>query len=229
MQVDQKPFDDVRVRTAVRLCQDHERLLELAYRGKGAPAQDHHVAPVHPEYARMETPKKDYQRSRKLLAEAGYPDGIDLKIDVKKEPPWEVAVAQAFAEMCKPAGIRIKINVMPNAQYWKIWDKAPFGFTAWTHRPLGVMVLNLAYRSGVPWNESHYDNPEFDKALNIAGATLEVDERRKHMAKLQKMLQDDAVIAQPLWRSVFGASNARVKGYQFHPTLYQQLNKVWLV
>ena len=228
MQVDQKPFDDVRVRTAVRICQDHERLLELAYRGKGAPAQDHHVAPVHPDYAKMETPKIDYERSRKLLAEAGYPKGIDLKIDVKKEPPWEVAVAQAFAEMCKPAGIRIKINVMPNAQYWKIWDKAPFGFTAWTHRPLGVMVLNLAYRSGVPWNESHYDNPEFDKALDIAGATLDVDERRTHMAKLQKMLQDDAVIAQPLWRSVFGASNAKVKNYELHPTLYHQLNKVWL-
>ena len=42
------------------------------------------------------------------------------------------------------------------------------------------------------------------------------------------MLQDDAVIAQPLWRSVFGASNAKVKNYELHPTLYHQLNKVWL-
>lgn len=228
MQMDVAPFDDVRLRTAVRLCQDHDRLLQIAYRGKGAPAQDHHVAPIHPEYAPMDTPKQDIARAKQLLAEAGHPNGIDLKIDAKKEPPWEVAVAQALVEMCKPAGINIALNVMPNAQYWEIWDKTPFGFTAWTHRPLGVMVLNLGYRSGVPWNESHHNNPEFDKLLDTASATVDISERRKHMAGLQKMLQDDAVIAQPLWRSVFAAGHKKVQGYKLHPTIYHQLNKVWL-
>lgn len=228
MQVDQKPFDDVRVRTAVRLCQDHDKLLQLAYRGRGAAAQDHHVSPVHPEYAKMATPKQNYAKAKRLLKAAGYPNGIDLKIDVKKEPPWEVAVAQALAEMCRPAGIRIKINTMPNAQYWEIWDKTPFGLTAWTHRPLGVMVLNLAYRSGVPWNETHYNNPRFDALLDKASAALSVKARRKYMAGLQKMLQDDAVIAQPFWRSVFAAANKRVKGFEVHPTQYHQFNKVWL-
>ena len=88
MQMDSAPFDDVRIRTAVRLCQDHERLLELAYRGKGAPAQDHHVAPIHPEYAKMPTPKQDYAKAKQLLKEAGHANGIDIKMDVKKEPPW---------------------------------------------------------------------------------------------------------------------------------------------
>lgn len=228
MQVDQKPFDDVRVREAVRLCQDHKRLLELAYRGRGTVAQDHHVAQIHPEYAPMDTPKQDYARAKKLLAEAGYKNGIDIRIDVKKEPPWELAIAQTLTEMCKPAGIRIKINVMPNSQYWEIWDKTAFGFTGWTHRPLGVMVLNLAYRSGVPWNETHYNNPAFDKALDAASATLDVDGRRKQMEKLQRMLQKDSIIAQPLWRSVFTASHSRVKGFKIHPTLYHQLNGVSL-
>ncbi len=228
MQVDKKPFDDARVRTAVRVCQDHDRLLQIAYRGRGAPAQDHHVAQIHPEYAPMDTPKQDYALARKLLADAGYANGIDLKIDCKKEPPWEVAVAQALAEMCKPAGIRIQINVMPNAQYWEIWNKTAFGFTAWTHRPLGVMVLNLAYRSGVPWNETNYNNPDFDKALDVASATIDVSERRKHMAGLQAMLQKDAIIAQPLWRSIFAAGKKRVRNYQLHPTNYHQMNKVWL-
>ncbi|MCZ6473299.1 MAG: ABC transporter substrate-binding protein [SAR324 cluster bacterium] len=228
MQVDKKPFSDVRVREAVRLCQDHKRLLDLAYRGRGEEAEDHHVSQIHPEYAPMETPKQDYGRAKKLLADAGYKNGIDLKIDVKKEPPWELAISQALAEMCKPAGIRIKINVMPNSQYWQIWDKTPFGFTAWTHRPLGVMVLNLAYRSGVPWNETHYNSSEFDKALDVASATLDIGERRKHMEKLQRILQRDSIMAQPFWRSVFSASHERVKGFQLHPTHYHQLNGVWL-
>ena len=228
MQMDKKPFDDVRVRTAVRLCQDHQRLLDLAYRGRGLPAQDHHVAQVHPEYAEMPTPKQDYELAKKLLADAGHPNGIDLEIVCKKDPPWEVAAVQAMAQMCEPAGIRIKINVMPSAQYWEIWDKADFGFTAWTHRPLGVMVLNLGYRSGVPWNESHHNNPEFDKLLDVASATLDLNERRIHMEALQNMMQADGVIAQPFWRSVFAAGNKRVQGYKIHPTLYHQLNKVWI-
>lgn len=228
MQVDKEPFDDIRVRHAVTLCQDHQRLLDIAYRGKGAPAEDHHVAQIHPEYAKLPPQKQDYARAKKLLADAGHPNGIDLRLDCKKTPSWEPAVAQALSEMCKPAGIRIQINVMPDTQYWKTWDKTPFGFTGWTHRPLGTMVLNLGYRSGVPWNESHYNNPAFDSALDVASATLGVEERRKQMAKVEKILQDDAVIAQPLWRSVFAAGTKRVQGYELHPTVYHQLNKVWL-
>ena len=90
------------------------------------------------------------------------------------------------------------------------------------------MVLNLGYRSGVPWNESHYNNPAFDRALDVAGATLDVEERRKEMAKVEKILQDDGVIAQPLWRSVFAAGHKRVQGYELHPTIYHQLSKVWI-
>ena len=227
MQVTQKPFDDVRVRTAIRLCQDHQRLLELAYRGLGAPAEDHHVSPIHPAYSPMEVPRQDYPRAKALLAEAGYRDGLDISIDVKKDPPWELAAIQALREMLIPAGIRLKINVMPSAQYWEVWTKTPFGFTEWTHRPLGVMVLGLAYRSGAKWNESRYANPEFDRTLDEAGATFDVEKRRVLMGKLQKMLQDDAVIAQPLWRSVFTASHQRVQGFQIHPTLYHQYNGIW--
>ena len=90
------------------------------------------------------------------------------------------------------------------------------------------MVLNLAYRSGVPWNESHHNDPAFDKMLDAASAALDVDERRKHMAGLQKKLQENAVIAQPLWRSIFAAGHKKIQGYALHPTNYHQLNKVWI-
>jgi peptide/nickel transport system substrate-binding protein len=228
MQVDKKPYEDKRIRQAVRACLDHAKLLEVAYRGRGGVAEDHHVAPIHPEYFKLPAVKQDYALAKKLLADAGYPNGIDLKIDLKKDPPWELASCQAIAEQCKPAGIRIQLNVLPSTQYWEIWDKTDFGYTAWTHRPLGVMVLNLAYRTGVPWNETHYNNPAFDKALDVAGSTLDANERRKHMETLEKIIQDDSIIAQSLWRSIFACTTDRVKDYKLHPTFYHQLNKVWL-
>ena len=85
-------------------------------------------------------------------------------------------------DQMKEAGITLKVNVMPAAKYWEIWDKTPYGCTAWTHRPLGTMVMSLGYRTGVPWNESHYANPEFDKALDAAEATLDLQARKAKLA-----------------------------------------------
>jgi peptide/nickel transport system substrate-binding protein len=228
MQVDQEPFTNKKVRQAVQACIDHDSLLELAYRGLGATAEDHHVSPIHPEYFKLPERKQDIDRAKALLKEAGHPNGLKLKIDLNANQAWEVAAAQAMREMWLKAGIDVTLNVLPGAQFWGIWDKTPFGLTGWTHRPLGVMVLNLGYRGGVPWNESHYNSAEFDAALDDASGTLDVNERRKKMEKVESILQGDAVISQTLWRSVFKAAHERVKNYQAHPTLYHQLQKVWL-
>lgn len=228
MQVDKEPFNDKKVRQALQACVDHDKVLEVAYRGRGVAAEDHHVSPIHPEYFELPKMKPDIEKAKALLAEAGHPNGVNVAIDTNNDQRWEVDAVQAMVEMWKQAGINVTINLMPGAQYWEVWDKTPFGMTGWTHRPLGVMVLNLGYRSGVPWNESRYSNPEFDAALDDAGATLDVNERRKKMEKVQKILQDDAVIVQPLWRSVFTAGTNKVHNFKMHPTIYHQLNDVWV-
>lgn len=227
MQVDQKPFDNIKVRQALQACVDRPKLLQIAYRGRGAAGEDHHVSPIHPEYFKLPAMKfPDYDLAKKLLAEAGHPDGLKLKIDLGAADAWHAAAMQAMKEQLAPAGIDLQLNIMPGATYWDVWDKTPFGFTSWTHRPLGVMVLDLGYRSGVPWNESRYANPEFDKALDQAGATLDVAERRKQMEKVQKILQDDAVMVQPLWRAVFSAAHQNIVNYETHPTFYHDFRKV---
>lgn len=228
MRVTEEPFTDKRVRQAIVACMDHARLLEVGYRGRGAPAENHHVCPIHPEYFSLPRLSQDYELARKLLEEAGYSDGLTVTIDVRNAPSWEVNTMQAFKEMLEPAGITLNLNVMPDSQYWEVWDKTPFGFTAWTHRALGVQVLNLGYRSGEAWNESAYANPEFDAALDVANGLIDPAERATQMEAVQRILQEDAVIAQPLWRAVFTAANKRVAGRTCHPTFYHQFNKVWL-
>ena len=228
MRVTEEPFTDKRVRQAIVACMDNARLLEVGYRGRGAPAENHHVCPIHPEYFALPRLTQDYDLARKLLEEAGHADGLTVTIDVRNAPSWEVNTMQAFKEMLEPAGITLNLNVMPSSQYWEVWDKTPFGFTAWTHRPLGVQVMNLAYRSGESWNESAYSNPDFDAALDVANGLIDPTERASQMETVERILQEDAVIAQPLWRAVFTAANKRVGGRFCHPTYYHQFNKVWL-
>jgi len=163
---------------------------------------------------------RDVAAAKKLLAEAGHPNGVEVTIDCKKDPAWEFNAVQAMVEQWKEAGINTKINLMPSSSYWDIWDKTAFGFTSWTHRPLGVMVLGLAYRSGVPWNETAYSNAEFDSLLTKAEGLLDVNERREVVKQIETLMQEDGPIAQPLWRKTFTAFDKRVKNVEMHPTGY---------
>lgn len=215
-----KPFDDKRVRQALRYAIDANTILQLAHRGLGSAGEHHHVSPVHPEYAKLPPFQRDVARAKKLLADAGYPNGIDVELACRPQPAWELLAVQAMVEQWKEAGIRVKINVMPSTQYWEVWTKVPFGFTTWAHRPLGVMSLGLAYRSGVPWNESKYSNKDFDSLLSQAEGTLDVNQRRELMAKLEAILQDDGPIVQPVWRALFTFHDKRVQGFRMHPTGY---------
>ena len=224
-----EPFDNLKLRQAVAACMDHQEILDKAFKGYGQTGENHHVCPIHPEYATLPPLQRDIEKAKALLAEAGYADGITLEIvNGDTEGPWQTDACAIFKNQCAPAGITIDINKVPANQYWEVWDKAPWGYTAWTHRPLGTMVLGLAYRAGVPWNECAYDNPAFDAALDDAEGTLDVNERRKKMEVCQKILQDDAIIPQPFWRSIFKASNKKVKDLKVHPTLYHQFHEVWL-
>jgi len=94
------------------------------------------------------------------------------------------------------------------------------GLTPWFHRPLGVMALGLAYRSGAPWNESSYSNPKFDQLIDKAGGILDVDKRREVMKELEELLQEDGPITQPFWLTLYTFLDKRVKGFRMHPTSY---------
>jgi len=217
---DTAPFDDPRVRKAMRLAIDSAAILEASHRGLGAPGEHHHVSPIHPDYAELTYMSRDVEAARALLVEAGHPDGIDVEIACKKDPAWELLAVQAMVEQWKDAGIRVAIKVLPSDQYWEVWTQVPLGFTSWTHRPLGFMVLGLAYRTGVPWNESAYANPEFDAKLTEAEGILDVDARREVMAELETIMQEDGPIVQPVWRAIYCVADNRVHGYQMHPTSY---------
>ena len=220
MQQDKDPFKDPRVRKAMRLAVDSKKVLEISYLGLGAPGEHHHVAPIHPEYYKLPPMSQNIAEAKKLLADAGVPNGFDCTIFCKKDPDWEAISVQAMVNMWKEIGVNVAMNVLPSSQYWDHWTTEAFAYTPWTHRPLGTMVLDLAYRTGVPWNESHYANPKLDALLDQADATVDVAKRKLVMKDIEELMQQEGPIVQPVWRAVFTGVNKRVKGFKMHPTLY---------
>ena len=198
-----EPFTDKKVRQAIVKAIDNAAVKALVFPEGGDVGENQHVAPIHPEYFALPPLVRDVEAAKALLAEAGK-ENLEITIDVgNTDGPWHQAAAEAMKDQLAEAGITLNVNVMPASKYWEIWTATPFGATAWTHRPLGTMMLSLGYRTGVAWNESGYANPEFDKALDEAEATLDVEARRAVMEKVEKILQDDAVMVQPIWRPVY--------------------------
>ena len=218
MNVTHKPFDDPRVRLAFRLAVDPAKASAVTHGPFSTPAEHHHVSPIHPEYAKLAPWQRDPARAQALLAEAGYPDGVEVELTIQQNPPHHLRHATALAEMWKEVGIRTSIKVVPNAQYWDVWTTAPLGATVWAHRPLGVINLALAYRSGVPWNESGYANPTFDRLLDEAESMPDPNVRREKMAEIEQLMQDDGPIVQTYWTKLFTFYDKRVVGFSMHPT-----------
>ncbi len=233
MRVDMKPWSDNRVRSALKMCQHREKILALAYFGQGLEGQDVHVSPKHPEYCPINTPKYDAMKAKQLLAEAGYPNGLDVNLAVGSGWSEIVRYAEILKQDAAPAGFRINIQTMPNSQYWEKWTEVDLGITTWAHRPVGTMVPNLAYvgdENGKPvaWNETRWVDKEFSDLLTQANGTLDVEARRKIFCKLEKIQQDRGSIGNAFWINVWAISRKPVMGVKAHPSLYLKLEDVWM-
>ncbi|THH37137.1 ABC transporter substrate-binding protein [Aliishimia ponticola] len=210
------PYADARVRRALAMAVDNAVLLELGFSDNGRVAENHHVAPIHPEYAELPPPVFDPEGALALMEEAGMADFEHELISI--DDTWRKNTSDAAAAMMRDAGLNVKRTVLPGATFWNDWAKYPLSSTDWAQRPLGVQVLALAYRSGEPWNESAFANEEFDTLLAEAMALADADQRREVMAKLQKILQDEGVVIQPYWRSTYRHHKENVVGAEMHPT-----------
>lgn len=208
------PYADKRVRQAFALAVSNEIVLELGYGNRGIVAENHHVAPVHPEYAELPPPEFNPEKAAALMQETDF-SGMEHEL-FSIDDDWRKNSADAVAAMLRDAGFRIKRTVLPGTTFWDGWASYPFSSTSWNHRPLGVQILALAYRSGEAWNESGYANPEFDSLLGEALAISDADARRAIMAKLQALLQEDGVIIQPFWRSLYNHARPGLVGTGIH-------------
>ncbi len=223
---DSAPFDNQAVRNAVQSAVDNSIVLELGVNGRGTTAENHHVGPMHPEYAELPKIAPDPGKAKAMLDEAGHGDSeIEL---ISIDGDWRAVVTDAIAGQLRDAGFNVKRTIIPGATFWNDWTKYPFSTTNWGARPLGVQVYGLAYRSGEAWNESGHANPEFDTKLTEALGISDADTRRGIMAELQAMLQSSGAIIQPFWMAEYLHHVPEVQGYERHQFREMHLEKVWI-
>jgi peptide/nickel transport system substrate-binding protein len=232
MRVDQPPFDQVEVRNALKMSQDREAILDQAYFGEGDLGHDVHVAPIQPDFAPMEVPAYDPEGAKALLEQAGVQTPVSFRLSVGSGWTDVVAYAEALKEMAKPAGFEIELDTMPTNAYWERWTEVAVGITPWTHRPLAVMLLPLAYIADstgkpVPWNETRWVDEEFSELLLRAQGLLDIEERKAVMKDVQRIQQERGSVAVAWWQKIWNIHNPGFQNVPGHPTEYYLWREAW--
>ena len=210
MRVDMPPFDDARVRNALKLVQDRERIRALVM-PMGPVGYDHMIPSSDAAYCPDTdmNQEQDIEQAKALLAEAGYPDGIELELALP-DGDFRTSFAQVYKEMAAEAGISIDINILPSPAFWDQWMEWPFFVSGMTGRVPATANLNLALRCGSNWNSSHYCNEELDALLDEADAAVDIEKRRELYCQIQTIMQEDSAYVIPFWAATFGASRSDV-------------------
>lgn len=225
------PFNDVRVRQALALTIDKEALVELALFGQGSPTFSP-IAPSHPWFnADLTMGEPDIARARALLAEAGYPDGFEVSMQVPQEREQRVRVGVSVRDMARAAGIRINIERVPFASYAaNVAGVAPIYVDGYFARPTIDTALHPFYHSQGSWNARlwGYENARVDEILDRARETGDQDELKSLFYEFQAIVDETVpgIIAYSM-SHVNGVSKA-VEGFRSTPMLWLELADVSL-
>ena len=215
MRCDQPPFNDNRVRQAMKLVVDRKKMLESVAYGYGVLANDNHVWPKNRWYADIGMKEQNIEQAKELLAKAGYPKGLDVEIYTSSNLPPSMENVITYQEMAKPAGINVSIRGFTRDIYEaKYWRNVNLCCTNWGHRENPIDLLSLALRSNAPWNEGHYVNPDLDKLIDDASMEIDSVKRRELFKKIEILLSEDGPSILPFFYNTFAAVRKNVTGFQ---------------
>ncbi|HUQ34748.1 MAG TPA: ABC transporter substrate-binding protein [Aestuariivirga sp.] len=213
MWIDTPPFDNPKVRQAMKLVIDRQAIVDTALLGFGVPGNDNPIMPASPDAYRPDVMQRDVAKAKQLLTEAGHPDGISVDLHAADLMPGTMAMVQAYQQMASEAGIKVNIVNESAGEYWDtIWLKKAFSVSNWGMRTTPA-ALSVAYRKAAPWNETHWFSDKYDGLLDEAAKTIDADARRKLYQEAQRMLAEDGGVLIPMFANIVAATRKGCSGY----------------
>lgn len=218
-------FNDKRIRQALSLAIDREKILRVVYgENMGWVGNDSHLAPSNADFLPPVT--RDVAKARRLLAEAGYPDGITLPTFYFTASWPEIPrVFQVLAQTVKEAGIDMPIEQRPSDGYrdWRVGDKTADGERKhkFAYGPSGVRNPAVSLlRMRPDNNESGYwtgpASDEYMQLYNQAIAEKDTAKRKSMYLRMQQILQEEVPAIHPVGRRNLLIAKPRVQGLKNH-------------
>ena len=228
MPTDVAPFDNKLVRKAMQAATDRQAINQAALLGLGVIARDHPIHPDHPVFApQYAPPDYDPDLARSLLAQAGYPDGIDVTLHTADIGTGTIELAVAYKESAAPAGIRVQIQRHPSEGWFdNVWNNGLFTVVNWFGRSPD-QALSVQIHTESAWNATRYHNPVVDELIERARGQ-DLEGQRESYGEIQRILIDDVPrisVAFTPW--VYGVRK-EVRGVAPHPLGWPLVQDAWL-
>jgi peptide/nickel transport system substrate-binding protein len=190
-----KPFDDVKVRQAMNLALPQDEIVRTVYYGLADPQK----APMPYIYpmANLDFFRYGYnlEAAKKLLAEAGHPDGFKSTLSYNAGDPTQEPIALIYQTALRQLGVDIELEKLPAGVFYENVTKRqkPIIFyldSPWTPDPGYSMFLYFHNKSYVDY--SNYDNKNVDQMIESGLETLDDNARKRIYDDVQKIVMDEA-------------------------------------
>lgn len=232
------PFMDPRIRKALTLAIDRQKIIDIVYGGKyGWMTNDTHMTNFNEDFL----PKKvnrDIAEAKKLLAEAGHPNGITLPtLYYSTYYPEIDRVFQVMAESVKEAGITLPIEVREESGYrkWRVEDKEKTRKHRFAMGPVGSRnpAANLFRLARPTYNESGYwhPSPKGDAYIALYEKAMKTGDnvkRREIYHEMQRILQEEVPAMFLIGRREIDVYRSNIHGWSTHSQTWSgRFNPVW--
>ena len=202
MRVDQKPFGDIRVRRALNLAVNKQEIVKSYYGGNA----ELFAYPMHPDFHGYYEPLEkmpasvqqlfnyDPAKAKKLLAEAGYPNGFSFKVQVCSCSPDHMDLLPLVAGYLEKVGVKIEIQPMEYGAFLAAMTSktnAPGYFMSNSHTN-PTTSIRKSFVKGQVWNPSQWTDPEYDKKMAEVYVTRDEAKRQQMILEMTIEILDKA-------------------------------------
>ena len=222
MRCDTGPVTDPKVREAIALTFDREKMVTKLIGGHGEVANDHVMFSLYPYFNASAVPqrKQDIAKAKQMLSDAGVTNLTLDYIQGEEIPNLAILIADGL----KQAGVDTKlIGADYGSFYGKYWCPAdppkppcsgatPFGIVDYGHRGTPDVYLNAALSTGGVWNSSQYADPAFDKAFADWSAAVSIDDQTKTAGALEQNLVANTPVGIPYTINTLCVYNKKFQG-----------------
>jgi peptide/nickel transport system substrate-binding protein len=215
------PLKDVRVRQAVAKMINRSAIIDRLLNGAGVPAGQLVPEGVFGFDPSLKPPAYDLPGAKKLLADAGFPNGFGITIHSSNDRfAGDKDIAQAIGQMFSRGGIKVNgVVTQPYNVYATAATKQSFSafiFSLGTTTPSSGPGLRNLFMTNDPkagtggFNRTRYSNPTFDKALNETLSEFDEAKRLSGLQQATRMVFADLPVVPLYWQTVSWASKANI-------------------
>jgi peptide/nickel transport system substrate-binding protein len=211
MRVDQAPFNDVRVRQALRLLVDRPQLIDSALDGYGVVASDV-FSPYDPDFNHSLHREQDIPQAKALLKAAGH-ENLVVTLTTSPAATGMVAMATVLAEQAQAAGVTIKLDNVPSSTFFgKNYLSWTFSQDFYNYSPYLAQVAQSMLPAS-PFNETHTANPTLTNLYNQANATINDAMRKEIEYEMQSFDFNQGGYIIPAFIDALDAYSTKITGY----------------